>query len=199
MDLPSVLNYAIGLTVTFKYLFLFLGTIVEGPVLMVASGFLLHLGVFSPIPLYFVLIFGDIFADIIWYFIGMYFAEPVFRKHGRFLSVTPEMFEKIKVLFMKYHEKILIFSKLTLGFGFAIGTLIVAGATRVPFKKYLLLNIAGEFILVAALLYVGYFFAELYKYIEDGLKAFFVIGIAILVISCVYGFTKFMKNKITNL
>ncbi|MCC7004995.1 DedA family protein [Candidatus Nomurabacteria bacterium] len=199
MDLPSILNYALGLTVTYKYLLLFIGVIIEGPVLMVAAGFLIHFGVFDVIPLYLVLIFGDIFADVIWYYIGKKFAEPVFRRHGKFLSVTPEMFEKVKHLFMRFHEKILIISKLTLGFGFAITTLLVAGATHVPFKKYLYLNILGEFILVAILLFFGYFFGEMYKYVADSLKAFFVAGVIIIVALSLYGFARYMKTKISNL
>lgn len=195
MDTPALLEYAITLTSTFKYALVFIGTIIEGPILMVASGFLIHLGVFDPIPLYLTILAGDLVGDILWYYVGYFFAEPFMRKHGHFLSLTPENFEKIKTLFSKYHEKILFISKLTIGFGFALGTLIVAGATQIPFKKYLVLNLLGELVLVSILLVIGYSFAELYKYIDDGLKVGFVIGVIVIMSAILYGFAGYMKKR----
>jgi membrane protein DedA with SNARE-associated domain len=199
MDIPAILEYALTLTATFKYLLVFVGTVIEGPVIMLAGGFLIHLGVFDPAPLYVTILAADLVGDVLWYWVGYRFAEPFMKKHGHFLSVTPETFEKVKGLFAKYHERILIFSKLTIGFGFALATLIVAGATHVPFKKYMIINILGEVILVFVLLSVGYFFAELYKYVDDGLKVGFAVGSLIVLTLAIYGFTGYMKKRVSKM
>ncbi len=199
MDIPYILQYALTLSVTFKYLLVFIGTVVEGPVLMVAAGFLIHLGVFDPIPLYITILSADLVGDIAWYYVGYYFAEPWMKKHGHFLSLTPETFEKIKKLFHKYHDRILFFSKLTIGFGFALGTLIVAGATHVPFRKYMLINLLGEVLLVIILLGIGYFFAEIFKYVDDSLKVGFAVCVMTAMALGIYGFTRYMKKRAANL
>lgn len=199
MDIPDILTYALTLSVTFKYLLVFIGTIIEGPVLMVACGFLIHLGVFDPVPLFLVILAGDLVGDIGWYYIGYYFAEPFMRKHGHFMSLTPEKFERIKGLFHKYHESILVFSKLTIGLGLALGTLIVAGATKIPFRKYMFLNFIGEGVLVAILLTIGYFFGELYKYVDDSLKVGFVVGVCVIAAVGIYGFVGYMKRRVAKL
>ena len=197
MDPTQLLLYIGTFTATFKYLLLFLGVIIEGPILMVASGFLLRVGVFEPLPLYIVIILGDLAGDIFWYSVGKRFVQPIFERHeGYFLGISYEKFERIKMLFDKYHESILFISKITLGFGLALGTLIVAGATRVPFKKYLALNFLGEVVLVSSMLLIGYLFGELYVSIQKDLKIISLIGAVALVLISGYGFVRFVKTKI---
>lgn len=199
MQLPALLTYALTLASQFKYPLVFLITIVEGPILMVVAGFLYHQGFFSLAPLFITIAVGDLAGDVIWYGIGKFFAEPLLRKHGRFLSVTPELFEKGKGLFRKYETKILLISKMTLGFGMALVTLMVAGATHVRFRTYMFLNIIGEFVLVTMLLLAGYFFGQLYNYIADGFKTVFFIGAIAMAVVALYGFSRYMKKKIASL
>ena len=195
MPLPILVSSSLAFASQFKYLLLFIGTIVEGPILMVASGFFLHTGVFSLVPLFLTFVAGDLVGDVGWYCVGRYFAEPILRRHGRFLNVTPERFERMKILFNRHHEKILLISKITLGFGMALVTLIVAGATRVPFRVYMFLNLLGELILVAVLLFIGYFFGGLYGYIAEGFRLAFITGALALVVAILYGFSKYLRNK----
>ena len=199
IDLPGFLEQALLFTSTFKYVLVFLGTVIEGPVIMLAGGFLVHLGVFDALPLYCTILVADLTGDVLWYWVGYRFAEPFMKKHGHFLSVTPEVFEKVKGLFHKYHERILILSKMTIGFGFALATLIVAGATHVPFRKYMIINVIGEAILVTVLMSIGYSFAEIYKYVDDGLKVGFAVGVLIVLTLVIYGFTGYMKNRVSKI
>lgn len=193
--IPHILAIALTFTAKIKYILLFVGALVEGPILMVVSGFLLRYEVFSPVPLYIALIGGDLVGDVLWYYLGYFFAEPLIRNHGKFIGVTPELFEKAKGLFSKYHEKILVISKLTLGFGFAVGILMVAGVTRVNFRKYMLINILGEFILVAMLLSFGYFFGELYRRVANDFKIVFIVILSALVLAVFYGISKYFRKR----
>ncbi len=199
MQLPALLAYALTLANQFKYPLVLLITIFEGPILMIVGGFLLHEGVFSLVPLFLTIAAGDLVGDVIWYCIGRYFAEPLLRKHGHFLSVTPVLFEKGKILFRKYETKILLISKMTLGFGMALVTLMVAGATHVRFRTYMLLNMIGEVFLVTVLLIIGYFFGNLYNYIADSFKAAFFIGALAIAAVMLYGFSIYMRKRIASL
>ncbi len=189
------LTSILGFASYFRYPLIAIGTIIEGPILMIASGFFYRTGFFEIVPLFIAILIGDLIGDVFWYVVGRYFAEPVLNRHGKFVGITPERFEKIKELFKKYHERILLFSKLTIGLGFALGVLIVAGATKVSFKRYMIINLLGEVFLVAIMLTIGYFFGEVYSNISDNFKAGFLIIVALLILSFSYFFSRYVKKK----
>lgn len=184
---------------SFRYIALFLGTIIEGPIIMIASGFLIHTGFFDLLPAFISIIFGDLAGDVIWYGVGYYIAAPILNRKGKFLSITPELYEKTKELFHKYHTKILIISKLTIGFGMALAILIAAGATKVSFKRYMYLNTVGEVFFVGYMLTIGYFFGKLYVAVPPSLKRVFIGFWAIIIVLLINLFSKYMKKKITNI
>lgn len=195
MPLPVLLSYSLNFVAGAKYFLVFLGTLLEGPLVMIFSGFLYRLGWFALVPLYFALVLGDLVADVFWYYIGCYFAEPIIMKGGKFFGVTPEVFNKFKKLMHDKQTFILLGSKVTIGFGMALATVIAAGASKVPFKKFLFLNTVGEFFLAGWLLLLGYLFGHLYVYINDTFKVAFIIGGAIICITLTYGFSRFIKFK----
>lgn len=199
MVLPHFLSLALESSHIWIYLIVVLGAIVEGPIVMVASGFLLHQGYFILVPLFLALLIGDLIGDIIWYYIGYFFARPFIRKYGTFFGVTLAMFEKAQDLFHRYHVKILLISKITLGFGLAIGTLLAAGATRVSFRTYLLLNLAGECILITILMILGYFFGKFSDTFSHDVKiGLMICGILIVGIG-IFFLNKHFKNKVSQL
>jgi membrane protein DedA with SNARE-associated domain len=164
-----------------KYILLFIGCIVEGPVLMVASGFLWRLGNFDFVPMYIALLSGDFAADLVWYGVGRTTARPLLYKYGKHFGITPAIVEKIEHRFHTYQNKILIISKLTMGFGFALVTLVVAGMLKVRFKNYVMLNLIGGFIWTLFLIGVGYFFGDIYESLSTEFKLAFAIVVAISV------------------
>lgn len=178
-----------------KYIILFLGCIFEGPMVMIASGFLYRLGGFEFLPMYLALVSGDFAADIGWYFIGRYGARNFIFRYGHHFGVTPRIVEKIENRFQKYHEKILIISKLTMGFGFALVTLMVAGMLKVPFKKYVILNLIGGFIWTGLLVVVGYFFGNVYDMITGPEKIIFAIVVLIALIITLKLASRYLQKK----
>lgn len=199
MSLTLMLHNFVDFVYTFKYVVLFIGTIIEGPVIMIASGFLIHTGFFDLFPAFVSIVLGDLIGDVFWYGVGYYIASPVLNKNRKFLNITPELFEKSKELFQKYHTKILIISKITIGFGMALAILIAAGATKISFKKYMYLNTIGELFFVGYMLIIGYFFGKLYISVPSGFKIFFIIFWVIFIIIFIKKFSEHMKKKITNI
>ena len=82
-----------------------------------------------------------------------------------------------------------------MGFGFALATLIAAGAAKVPFKRFLFINILGGLIWVGILLGAGYFLGNAYVLIDKGLRDAFIFAVVVFVLMALYGFRKFMKSK----
>lgn len=194
--LPPFVAAAVAAVGQYRYPLLFVGTIVEGPMLMAACGFLWHLGIFEPVPMFIALASGDLIADVGWYYAGRYFLDPMIRKHGHFLSVTPKTVEKAKMLFRYHDTRILIISKITMGFGMALGVLMVAGASRVPFKKYFIINTLGEVVFVAVMLSIGYWLGAAYQVVEGGLKWLFIIGATAVILLLITGVSRYARQRL---
>jgi membrane-associated protein len=185
-----------GWLLSYGYIAAYPLAIVEGPVLMMIAGFLVRLELLSFWPIYLVLIAGDLTGDIIWYAVGHHGARNLIEKYGYILSITEENVEKAERFFHNHQTKILFISKITMGLGFAIATLIAAGAARVPFKKYLTINFFGEFIWAGILIAIGYFLGHLYTLVDKSLRVAFVIAMLVLAGLALYGFGKFMRAKL---
>lgn len=194
-DALPVIAQALAAVGPFKYLLVFVGGIIEGPVLAIATAFLFRSGLFELLPLFLALSLGDLVGDAIWYYIGRHFAGPVLEKHGRFLTLTPEMYEKIKIKFHKHHSLILFASKLTMGFGMALGMLMTAGASKVPFRSFIFWNALGETIYLSVLLTIGYFLGNLYGTIEKGFKTMSIIAGVAIILGGMYLFSSYLRKR----
>jgi len=193
--MESILHNLVLWLESSKYILIFIGTIFEGPVVMMASGFLYKLGQFNFFPMYFALVFGDFVADIGWYCLGRYGTRKAIFKYGHYLGVTPEVLEKVEKHFHKYHQKILIISKLTMGLGFALVVLIVAGMFKIPFKNYAILNLIGGFVWTLFLVTIGYFFGNIFQIIPGQLKIVFVVLIIMAFMFTIRYIKRYLNKK----
>lgn len=184
--------------IAYRYTIAYPLAIVEGPIAMVVAGFLVHLGVFDFWPIYLVMMAGDFTGDIIWYFVGRHGGRPLIEKYGKWMNITEESVERAESFFQEHQEKILIISKLTTGFGFAIATLIAAGAAKVPFKKYFIINFFGEFIWAGFLFGVGFFFGGLYGLVDKSLRWGFIIGLVLVAGFALWGFGRVMRKRFSS-
>ena len=164
---------------------------------MVTSGFLLKTGQFSFWPLYFSLLTGDFTADIGWYAVGRYGARTSLDRIYSFFHLTPDTLLMIEERFKKYQDAILFISKITMGFGFSLATLIVAGLLKVSFKRYVVLNLLGGFIWTGFLVSVGFFLGNIYNSIDRSFKLAFIV---LLILGLIFMFKTInnylMKKKI---
>lgn len=180
--------------VAYRYAIVYPLAIIEGPILSIISGFLVRTGFFAFWPIYLLLMAGDLTGDAVWYAIGRHGALPFIKRFGRFFNMTGDDLEKMQGVFLEHQKKILFISKLTTGFGFAVVTLMAAGAARVPFKKYITINFFGQFIWTGALMAVGFFLGNLYSVIDKSLRWGFIVAMILLALLLVYGFGKAMKK-----
>jgi len=178
-----------------KYFLLFVGCLFEGPVITMVSGFLYSLGNFDLLPLFLVLVSGNFVADIGWYALGRFGTRNFIFKYGYIIGITPEILKKVEDYFSLYHQKILIITKLTTGFGFAIVVLLVAGIFKVPFKKYLVITLVGGVIWIAFLLAIGYFFGNVFMIVSPPLKIIFTLLVITIFIFGARYIQQYFKKK----
>jgi membrane protein DedA with SNARE-associated domain len=179
----------------YKYLITFLAALVEGPVVMTVSGFMLRLGAFTFWPLYLTLMAGDLAADTLWYAGGYFYGHRIVSRYGKYFSITEELVQKTKEAFHRHQNKILFLSKITMGFGFAVLVLLTAGIVRAPFKKYLAFNAIGQFVWTGILLSVGYYFGSFYLTLNAAFRDVSLVAFIVIVVALLYGANRYLRSR----
>ncbi len=192
----TIISAFLAWFLTHRYAIVFPLAILEGPVLTFAGGFLLKLGLFDFWPLYLLIVAGDFTADLLWYAIGRYATEPFIARIGKFFNISLVDVERLACLFRQRHVAAILFSKLTMGFGFALATLVAAGAARIPVRTYAFLTLVGGFAWTAFLLGTGFLVGDLYTAIPLSFRLPFVFVVIALVLASVYGFNRYMRTHV---
>ncbi|MEA2715615.1 MAG: hypothetical protein QOG91_643 [Candidatus Parcubacteria bacterium] len=169
---------------------------VEGPLLAMVCGLLVKLGDFHFIPVYVALMAGDLIGDTVWYGIGYHFGHRFVKRFGKYLSITEQGVSTIERIFHKYKSSILLVSKVTMGFGFALVTLITAGMVKIPFGRYLAMNILGQFIWTGILISLGYWFGHLYTEVDSIFGKISVLSLFIVASAGLFGYGKYLKKRV---
>lgn len=182
----------------YRYLLLVPFAVIEGPILSIYCGFLLHEGTLTLVPTYIALMAGDLIGDIGWYGVGYYFGYRFIRRFGKIFNVYEQDVKKVTDIFHRHKDTILLVSKLTTGFGFALATLITAGIVKIPFRRFLFLNFIGQFIWTAVLLVAGYFFGNVYSQIEGVFGKMSLVAGFIAVVFALFGFGKYLGRRLTD-
>ncbi len=178
-----------------KYPALFILAIVEGPMIMTFAGFLLKLGALNLIPTFVALGVGDLIGDFLWYGLGYWGGKKTIRKVGRIFSLSEEIIERVEEKLIKYHGRILFFSKITMGFGFALATLIASGMAKISPKRFLFYNFWGEMIWLSMLLFVGHSLGNLYLSLNKGFDLLGTVAGFVVLALALAGFANFMRKN----
>lgn len=157
-------------------------------------GFLLKLGALDILPVFLCLMAGDLISDIYWYYLGYYGGRPFLLKFGRFFGINDKTLKLVEKLYHRHYAWILFLSKLTMGFGFAVQIVAVAGMVKIPFKKYMAVNVLGQPIWTAILLSLGYFLGTFYETVNKGLEWLFFGGTIVVLIFLVIGVMSYVRN-----
>jgi membrane protein DedA with SNARE-associated domain len=106
----------------------------EGPIITTAAAFAAGLGVFNIYIIYFISVFADTIADVVFFWIGSWGRTALIEKYGPSFGLTSKKIEKIQNLLHKNAWKTIVAIKLTPGL--ALPGLATVGASKMPAKKY---------------------------------------------------------------
>lgn len=171
--MEQVLNFLqqnFPLIVDHKYLFLFLGSMIEGLNTMVLGGFLVSVDSIRLLPTFLLFTLAYTINGYIWYAVGYFAGAKPIDKWGRKDEKGRKIIEKVEKYFTKYSGRAIIITKFT--FSLTIATLITAGSLKYNLRKFTVYNFLGSVGWVAVTLFVGYFFGESYKLFFVYLKSF---------------------------
>ena len=180
----------------YTYIIMAPAAMVLGPIVSLVAGVLLRLDVISLVPTVLALAAGELGADVVWYWVGRRYGGSFVERFGRYFGMTPASIASAMNLFGKHHDIIIFTSKLTAGLGFAMVILFAAGLSRVPFRRYMMLNIAGQFLWTASLLSIGYFLGHIYLRVGDVFEKIALLALVVIVIVSIIGFGRYLRRSV---
>lgn len=177
-----------------KYALLFLGSYFEGSVAILTGGVLYRIGVVAFWPMYLSLFAADILADLTWYAIGYFGARRFFERYGKYVNLTPAVIEKAEDKFHTYHLRILVISKLTMGFGFATAILATAGMLRVSLMRFVVINVVAGIIWLSFLIGIGYYFGNILEHLPRSFQIGSVVAMIVVFFVVVRAISKYLAK-----
>ncbi len=185
----------IHLLIHYKYAILIPFGFIEGHIVSLASGFLSHEGYLNPFFAAICIIIGNLLGDVLLYWLGYHKGARFVDRYGKRFGITSELVARGRDLFHRHKSRVLLISKLTNGFGFAIGVLFSAGMVKIPFRTYMFWNILGECLWTGLLVTVGYIFGSAYGSVDSLMSKIFVV--ILLLVAMMYMFLKIRKAVIS--
>jgi membrane protein DedA with SNARE-associated domain len=177
----------------YGYAILFPVSILEGPIVATLAGFLVSLGKLDPFIVFGILLCGDIVGDTIYYFLGRVFRREKVPRWLSFLGITEHNVHIFESYFKKHDWKIILLAKTQ-----AVGSVILftAGFARMPYRKFILLNIAGSIPKIILFEGIGFYFGEAYHQLNTyfGYAAWISLGTAVVLLGGYFLFKRYLKT-----
>ena len=178
----------------YSYYFIFAIALLEGPILGIICGVLIHAGFLSLLPTAIVLMVADVVDDIVWYSVGYHGSKKLLAKLAHSIGVGEGGLEKMTTVFRKHYITILSISKMTTGFGLSGFIVAMAGVSKVPFRKYMIINLIGEPIWTAVLLGIGYYGGVVYQLANETLQWFYLTPIILVLLFVVIALIRHLRQ-----
>lgn len=186
----------ISYILAYKYFILFPFAVVEGPFTMMISGLFVKLGYLNFFYAFILLMTGDLLGDMLWYGLGFKFGMPFVKKFGKFFNITEEKISKVEHIFHKFQSAILFVSKITMGFGFALATLVTAGLVKLSFKKFVFWNSLGGIVWTATLMSVGFYFGNFYLKLNSVLSKIGFFGLFVMIFILLINVAHYVRKEL---
>lgn len=160
----------------------FLGFLVPGETIVIFSGVLASLGVFELVPLITVVALGAIIGDSTGYELGRHFGRSWLERRGAWVGLRPERLDDVDRFFERHGGKAVLLGRF-IGFLRALAP-FVAGASRMPYLRFLMFNAAGAVLWAAGCVLLGYALGESWRVAERWIgRIGLVAGIVVLAVA----------------
>ena len=165
--------------------------VAEGPIISVLSGFLVWGGVFNLYIVFFVLLFGDLVGDSIYYLIGRYGGRRLIHK---VMGSNENRLENLEKRFHRQDWKILLLGK-TQAIGSVI--LIASGIVNMSYSRFIIYNIMGSVPKIIIFMLIGYYFGKAYLTINTYMGYFALVWLilALGILAMFLYIRKYIKEK----
>ncbi|WP_339108008.1 VTT domain-containing protein [Thioclava sp. GXIMD4216] len=156
-------------------------SILEGPIVTVLASWLASNGLFDLLPLFFVLLAGDLIGDLGFYYLGRRGLGIIPAKWRHRLGLDGKRLRKMLRHFRAKGGRTLLVGKITHSAGAAI--LVAAGISRMPVLPFLLYNLLASIPKTLALMALGYFMGSAYTRIDGWISKGSIILLGVLILA----------------
>jgi membrane protein DedA with SNARE-associated domain len=118
-------------------------------------------------------------GDNIGFALGYYGGRPLLVRYQSIFRIRPSTLERGERLFDRYGAATIFFARFVFGMRIVAGPM--AGALRMPWRKFLIFNFMGAALWVSVISGVGYLFGQHWHRLERAVKRF-DLGVAIVVV-----------------
>jgi len=199
-NMETINNSVLVLLYEHRYIFSFLGALFEGGFIMILAGVLLKLGYFKFWGLITMLIGGYFLNGIGLYSIGRIGGSKILEKLSKHTRWGKRLLENLEKYSQKHSVKTIFLARITYGLG--APAFIIAGSTKMNFKKFLLTSFSGAIIWTLMLVAIGIIFGVGYnaltvvtKAVTFGLSALIFVGIIAISFLTVFWIRKFAETE----
>ncbi len=156
--------------------------VIEGPIVTVIAAWLASMSLLRVQDVFICVLLADLVGDTALYLAGRFAPSMLSASWARRLGLTRRRVARVVRSFRERGWRILVFGKLTHAAGFAV--LVAAGAARMPFAEFLLVNLAATIPKVLVFMGIGYVLGSASSAVGEWLFVFSaaVIGIIAVVI-----------------
>ncbi len=175
------------------YPLMFLLMVVEGPIASLAGAFLASLGIFNIFIVLALSILGDILGDVLLYLAGYFGGIPALKKIEKLFRIKKSTLQEVENAFAKNGAKIIFSVKTTTGL--CAITFILAGISKMSFKKFLFYSTIGGVVWSCFIVFLGYFFGHMAKEMDQYIQytGWIVFALAVIFI---FSITLIKNNRL---
>lgn len=166
------------------YILLAVLVAVEGPLVTLLGAAAAGVGILDPWWVFVSAAAGNLAADSLWYFLGYMGRMEWLHRYGRWMGVKPHHVERLTQEIQAHAVKILLVAKLTAGL--VIPSLVAAGLTRIPWRRWFPPVFVAEMIWTGGLVLIGMHATRAITQVERGIQILGILGTLVILALVVY-------------
>ncbi len=183
----------------YKYFLIFPIAIIEGPIIIIITGFLVYLGYLNGIVAYLVVVTADIIGDSMYYGIGKLWKKSTFvKKWAKVFGYDESSEAFLENHFRKHKGKTFLLAKISHGIGGAVQ--ISSGIAGVNYFEFLTYSVLGTIPKAAILFSIGYYAGSSYIRIDSYFDLIAKITLTVASLLIIYFIlSKYAKGYLTSI
>jgi membrane protein DedA with SNARE-associated domain len=177
-----------------SYIVLAVLVAVEGPIATLLGAAAASAGFMKPEWVFFSAAGGNMTADLLWYYLGYAGRADWIFKHSSWFGWDRTKMDRLMQGMHDHAPKILFLAKLTAAF--TIPSLMAAGFSRVPVRRWLPFLAIAETVWTGSLVIMGFYATESIKQIQNGMQYVLLLGSIIFVFFIIWiVFRRYIRSK----
>ncbi len=181
----------------YKYFLIFPIAVLEGPIIIIITGFLVFLGYLNGYVAYTVIVVADVIGDSMYYFLGRYWKKSVWiKKWAKFVGYDESSEAFLEEHFKNHKGKTFLLAKISHGIGGAVQ--VSSGIAGVKYSDFFKYSLLGTIPKALILFFVGFYLGSNYVKIDSYFDSIAKITLTLVFIILIYFISaKYAKNYLT--